>query len=468
MKRIYSFIALIAAVALFTACGSDDASYNATPTLDIESADVLFEAEGGDGYITANTTSELTATTESNWVTLTVTGNVVTVTADPNITLDGRSAVIKLSAGGTETTVTATQKASIYGVPSLEYEIGDYNASLEIPVVHTLPVTVESNAEWITAVFNEETNEIEIVAENNDDADPREGTITISMGDYSDEISITQIGFLLNVKEEKVVSKKNAALDGYAVDVEHSRTVSVATDDDWIVASFDADNDQLVINAAANEEGGAVRIGHVTVTSGPVTKVISIIQYDFVTELQNMYILYYKSSATASNWSGVISMISYNEKDNTGTLLFMFNNSSDYIYSIPLVVNPEDETLKAGPCSSFVGAYDSYNIYLVYRSTAGYWSGYNNLTSMSDGKFEIEEDEEGNPLVTIIWGGVFGSQNIDAWAFRAMKNSGDFNGEFVADNNGGYLASYYFPQMKKYVYDESDSGAKPALFNAVK
>lgn len=468
MKRIYSIIALIAAVAMFTACGSDDASYKATPTLDIASADVLFEAEGGDGYITANTTSELTATTESNWVTLTVTGNVVTVTADPNITLDGRSAVIKLSAGGTETTVTATQKASIYGVQSLEYEIGDYQASLDIPVVHNQEVTVESNDEWLTAVWNEETNQIEIVAEDNDEIDPRVGSVTITMGDYSDEITITQKGFLLNVKEEQVVSKKNAALDGYAVDVEHSRTVSVATDDDWIVASFDADNDQVVINAAANEEGGAVRIGHVTVTSGPVTKVISIIQYDFVTELQNLYILYYKSSATASNWSGVTSMISYNEKDNTGTLLFMFNNSSDYIYSIPLVVNPEDETLQAGPCSSFVGAYDTYNIYLVYRSTAGYWSGYNNFTSMSDGIFEIEEDEEGNPLVTIIWGGVFGNQNIDAWAFRAMKNSGDFNGEFVADNNGGYLASYYFPQMEKYVYDESGSGAKPALFNAVK
>lgn len=464
MKKILSIIVTIAAVTLFTACGSDDASYQATPVLEVSASDVLFEADGGDGYINLNTNSSVNAVTDASWLTLSVVGNVVTVTANPNLSLDGRSAVIKLSAGGTETTVTATQKSSIYGVPGLEYEIGDYQASLDIPVVHNQEVTVESNDEWLTAVWNEETNQIEIVAEDNDEIDPRVGSVTITMGDYSDEITITQKGFLLNVKEEQVVSKKNAALDGYAVDVEHSRTVSVTTDDDWIVTSFDADNDQVVINAAANEEGGAVRIGHVTVTSGPVTKVISIIQYDFVTELQNMYILYYKSSATASSWSGVTSMISYNEKDNTGTLLFMFNNSSDYIYSIPLVVNPEDETLQAGPCSSFVGAYGTYNIYLVYRSTAGYWSGYNNFTSMSDGIFEIEEDEEGNPLVTIIWGGVFGDQNIDAWAFRAMKN----NGEFVADNNGGYLASYYFPQMEKYVYDESGSGAKPALFNAVK
>ena len=107
------------------------------------------------------------------------------------------------------------------------------------------PVTVESNAEWITAVFNEETNEIEIVAENNDDADPREGTITISMGDYSDEITITQKGFLLEVAEDRFNitdgSEKTANID-----VEHSRTVEVSCEEDWITATFDETNNLLM------------------------------------------------------------------------------------------------------------------------------------------------------------------------------------------------------------------------------
>ena len=464
MKRIYSFIALIAAVALFTACGSDDASYNATPTLDIESADVLFEAEGGDGYITANTTSQLTATTESNWVTLTVTGNVVTVTADPNITLDGRSAVIKLSAGGTEATVTATQKGSIYGVPSLEFEIGDYNASLEIPVVHTMPVTVESNAEWLTAVFNEETNEIEIVAENNDEVDPREGTITISMGDYSDEISITQIGFLLNVKEEQVVSKKNAALDGYAVDVEHSRTVSVTTDDDWIVASFDADNDQVVINAAANEEGGAARIGHVTVTSGPVTKVISVIQYDFITELNNLFFLNYYPSATATTQRYVMSTFNVGNDPTKST--FMFMDNANNVFSLPAIIDEEKETIAIGPSSSKAGTVtyqqQEYGIYLIFYNTSGYWTGYNNTTAMTTGELVVEENEDGTPAVFVDLGGTFGKYNIEAWWMRMFKPDA-----FASANDAklNWLL-FYFPYLEKYV--DEGSGAKQAFIDAIK
>ena len=465
MKRIYSFIALIAAVALFTACGSDDASYNATPTLDIESADVLFEAEGGDGYITANTTSELTATTESNWVTLTVTGNVVTVTADPNITLDGRSAVIKLSAGGTEATITATQKASIYGVQSLEYEIGDYEASLEIPVVHTMPVTVESNAEWITAVFNEETNEIEIVAENNDEADPREGTITISMGDYSDEITITQIGFLLNVKEEQVVSKKNAALDGYAVDVEHSRTVSVTTDDDWIVASFDTDNDQVVINAAANEEGGAARIGHVTVTSGPVTKVISVIQYDFITELNNLFLLNYYPSPTATTKRYAISMFNVGNDPTKST--FMFMDNANNLFSLPAIIDEEKETIAIGPSSSKAGTVtyqeQEYGVYLIFYNTSGYWTGYNNTTAMATGELVVEENEDGTPAVFVDLGGTFGRYDIEAWWMRMFKPDA-----FASANDAklNWLL-FYFPYLEQYVVDEG-SGAKQAFIDAIK
>ena len=457
MKRIYSIIALIAAVAMFTACGSDDASYKATPTLDIASADVLFEAEGGDGYITANTTSELTATTESNWVTLTVTGNVVTVTADPNITLDGRSAVIKLSAGGTETTITATQKASIYGVPSLEYEIGDYEASLEIPVVHTLPVTVESNAEWITAVFNEETNEIEIVAENNDEADPREGTITISMGDYSDEITITQKGFLLEVAEDRFNitdgSEKTANID-----VEHSRTVEVSCEEDWITATFDETNNQLVIKAAANS--GEPRYGYVVVTSGPVTKKVLVVQYDLSKDIYGIYYLYYQ---TSSGWRYFVSMID----EDSSSLIFMIpagTNNAQSILQIPLNIDTKEGTLEAGPCSTMMGTLTYKNVdfymFLIFGCTDGYWTGYVNTTAMSEGAFEMtvyEDEETGETSLSksIEWGGTFGTRTIDYWRLQMLKTN-----EFAAANSFGAWTTMYYPQMEMEIEAEDEETAK--------
>ena len=336
---------------MFTACGSDDASYHATPTLEIEAADVLFEAEGGDGYITANTTSELTATTESNWVTVSVTGNVVTVTADPNITLDGRSAVIKLSAGGTEATVTATQKASIYGISSLEYEIGDYEASLDIPVVHSQPVTVESNTDWLTAVFNEETNQIELIAENNDNEEAREGTITVTMGDYSDEVTITQIGFLLELETELVDTKSDDAATVY-VGVKHSRPIeSVTAEDEWATATFNSSTDKIKCDVDANETGWR-RNSTVAITSGPVTRTLVVSQFDFVQDVQGNYGLVYYNSG----WKYTSVTLAATDETH-GTLTFTTGTFATLGIVIPVEFDAENNSFMIYNCTTLSAKY---------------------------------------------------------------------------------------------------------------
>ena len=73
MKKVFSIFAIIAAVTLFTACGDDDATYQATPKLEVASVDVLFESDGGTGNIVVSTNQALTATTDANWLTLSAT-----------------------------------------------------------------------------------------------------------------------------------------------------------------------------------------------------------------------------------------------------------------------------------------------------------------------------------------------------------------------------------------------------------
>jgi len=284
---------LLAGVISFTSCSSDDATYQATPKLEVTSADVLFEAPGGNGTIVVNASGAVTATTTANWLTLSVQGNNVVVSANPNITLEGRSGLIKILSGDTEAEVTATQKGSVYGIPSLEYKMGDYQASLNIDVVHNLPVTVESQADWLTAVFNEETSQIELVAEDNDEADSRVGIVIVTMGDYSDEISVTQSGLLLE-PEKEILSTKNEA-ETLTFAVSHSRSVTVSTEDDWITATWDAKKSIVTCEVTANETGWR-RTGTITLTSGPVTKTVTISQFDFVENIQGEYQLVYYSS----------------------------------------------------------------------------------------------------------------------------------------------------------------------------
>ena len=197
MKKLYSLIALLAAVTLFTACGDDDATYSPTPKLEVTAVDVLFEPEGGQGSITVNTASSLTATTEASWLTLTVSGNQVTATADANTTLDGRSAKITLQAGGAQAVVTATQKGSVYGIILSDelLQIADTANSLTaIPIIHSGAVTVESLSDWLKASYHEESSSILIVGEANTDKAPRTGYVAFATGNIKDTLAITQKG----------------------------------------------------------------------------------------------------------------------------------------------------------------------------------------------------------------------------------------------------------------------------------
>lgn len=459
MKRIYSFIALIAAVAMFTACGSDDASYKATPTLEITAADVLFEAEGGDGSIILNTNDDVVATTDANWLTLSVEGSKVIVTADPNLSLEGRNGVIKLRAGNTEAEVTATQKSSLYGVPSLEYEIGDYQASLSIPVVHSQDVTVESQTSWLTAVWNEETNQIEIVAEDNDEVEPREGTIILTMGDYSDEITITQRGFLLELAEEEL--SLNDEEQTVTVKVNHSRAIaSVESHADWISAKFNASDNTLICKVAANDSGWE-RSGTVTITSGPVTRTLTISQFDYETDVYGEYDLLFCTETSGANDKWMY----YTADLTEDALTVHLSSTTDFI--LPVIHDSEYRTIYVGPTLSYIGDYAGlyavrFHIGFVYNSRLYYTYALTtqNNTYCYATFTDIEYSDGSTSAVANFTGDILSSGDFIGWSFYAYNDP-----ELTESANMvGHVRRLYYPYLEKVLTeapsDNIDNGAK--------
>ncbi len=197
MKKIFSFFVLLTAVTMFTACGDEDATYTPTPTLEITKADLMFEATGGSGTIQVNTTGALTASTESSWVTLSVSGNTVNVTVAENPTLDGRSATIILTSNGITSQVSASQKGGTYGLSGgTIYSFDNAARTLNLGLVHTSAVTVKSLCDWLTASFNSSTDEFEINVAKNDSGWRRTGQIAFQTGDIQDTITITQFDFI--------------------------------------------------------------------------------------------------------------------------------------------------------------------------------------------------------------------------------------------------------------------------------
>ena len=188
---------MLSGIIFMVACSSDDAQYTPTPKLQVTSAQVLFDAEGGNGSIVVNATGTVTATTDANWLTLSVQGNNVTVTATPNTTLNGRSALIKLTSGSTQTEVTATQKGSVYGLESeLDLTFNNDARTLNIPFQHPSTVQLKPLVDWITATFDDATDEITVQIAKNTSGWRRTGKLAIESAGICDTLTVTQFDFI--------------------------------------------------------------------------------------------------------------------------------------------------------------------------------------------------------------------------------------------------------------------------------
>ncbi len=202
MKKIFCFITLLAGVTMFTSCSNDDATYTPIPALEIESADLSFESAGGTGSIVVkNPSGSVTATADASWLTLSVSGNTVTVNVNENSSLSGRSASILLKAGDNEAKLSATQKGGTYGLSGgTVFRVNDDAKTLNISLVHSSAVELNSLADWITATFDTENDQVVLKLAANDTGWRRSGLVAMKTGDIRDTISVTQFDFLNDIQ----------------------------------------------------------------------------------------------------------------------------------------------------------------------------------------------------------------------------------------------------------------------------
>ena len=432
---------------MFTSCGKDDATYTAIPKLDVSKAEVLFESNGGTGSITINTSSPVTATTESTWLTVSANGNVVTATAPVNGSLDGRSATIIIKAGDAQAIVTATQKGSVYGINGgLEYELSDTaQAKVSIPVVQSAGVSVTSLADWLTASFNSETSTIEVVATSNDVEEPRIGYVAFQTGNVKDTLEIAQAGLLLNLEKLSIAVPNEGGIQ--SVTIEHSRPVTIETSSEWIVCAF---NDKTnVLSISIDENKALARQGTITVKSLDIEKTISVIQYD--------------PASLADQIVGDYYFTYYNDKGEMKAFAATLTEEALQLpalgWSIPVTIDKENLTVSV-KCGSYVGTYSSYFMYLLFiDETDEYWSA-EDTESVATAALSLEDIGEGELTLAGDFAGTFGEDNdkFGSFYFAAFsEQSLDLSDE--GPYLGGLLQCYY-PGLMKVPAEEE---AAPAM-----
>ncbi|MBR3478348.1 MAG: BACON domain-containing protein [Bacteroidaceae bacterium] len=451
MRKIYSIIAIITAVVMFTSCSDNDAAYLPTPKLEITSANVLFDADGGNGSIEVNA-SAVSATTSVNWLSLSVQGNKVIVTANPNLTLEDRSALIKLVSGSTEAKVTATQKGSAYGLTGgMSYELSDLaDASVSIPIVHTSEVTVKSLTDWLTASFNSETSEIKVVAQSNDEEENRVGYVALETGSIKDTLEIVQNAMLFKLEKTSLTVGNEGGVE--KVTIEHSKPVTAEATVDWLKCSFN--NKTGVLSITVDENKSLARQGTVTVKSGNSEKTISVIQYDPASLADqivgNYYLTFYDGEGTPRSLAATLT---------EEALLIPALN-----WAIPVTIDKENLTVSVNS-GCFVGTYlGSYYSYLLFvNETDEYWTG-DGTESVASAALGLEDIGGGNLTLAGSFDGTFGTKNYKFGSFLF----GAFPAQSLDMNNYlGALTQLYAPALMK-VPESSGAKAVPARLSRTK
>ena len=445
MKKIFNLIVLLAGVISFTSCGDDDATYTPVTPLEVANADVFFSAAGGTGSIVVDATGTVTAETTSPWLTVSVSGNTVNLTAQENPSRDGRSAKIVLKANGATTNVTATQKGNVFSLDGGgSYKVTTSDAStLTINVTSSSPVKLQSLTDWVTATYSEENSAITVNLAANTTPEERVGRVAMEAGGLKDTLVFTQTAFLFEIQ-----GGNSYTVDGDAstltINVNASSTVTVQSLASWITARWNATNKQITLTIAANNTTDK-RVGEVVVKSGNVQETLTITQSkptgNF--DLQGDYMLLFTDKDDGELYYFDATIV--NEGNQWAMLL------PDLDFSLPLTNVQNGKNAKiALSGGSYIGDYAGYYCHTVMWDTnLGYITWSTSVTYPA--AFQYMEDEEGGFYLGIFKdNGSWSGYTVDGLMIYACSDT-----PITADNRVGYVAAMINPYLVKF--DETPS-----------
>ena len=196
MKK--SIIMMVMTVLALVSCRREPldpgSNYAAEPALEIVSKDVIFQAPGGVGSIVVKSTGkDLLASSQNPWLTISVSGNQVTLVAEENMDIESRYSVVTLVSGEQAATVVAQQ----FGITSELIWDDEYvfpSAGGDVTLKHNKEgyVQVDVVGKWISAEVDDEAKTLAITVAKNLYNVEREGTVTFTSGEDVRVIRIRQ------------------------------------------------------------------------------------------------------------------------------------------------------------------------------------------------------------------------------------------------------------------------------------
>ena len=192
-KLFNFYIAAAAAAALLlAACSSDDDLKGYVPTaatIDIVQNDLQFTAQGNTATVQVST--PVTATVDAPWCTATASGNTVTVTAEPNTSFEGRTALLTLTAGDVRRQLPVQQLGMVLGAMPVNNRYAPMSGdSFTFTLPHDLPMDVTTSVSWLHAQLD--GDQLSITVDANQEGHIRRGRVYTESAGFRDSLTIAQ------------------------------------------------------------------------------------------------------------------------------------------------------------------------------------------------------------------------------------------------------------------------------------
>jgi hypothetical protein len=189
MKKILLIIACIVGVFSFVSCSDEE---QVAEELKIVQSDVKFGCGSSEGYIEFTSPTAATATSSEDWCTTSVSGNQVIVSVTTNGALEGRNAVVTLSAAGKKIDVPVSQSGIIFTVNNDDaYLVSGTSANdVTISVNANYEFSATSEDSWIHPKIDGDNV---IISFDDNTGKYRVGTVDFQSGVKKTSITIGQM-----------------------------------------------------------------------------------------------------------------------------------------------------------------------------------------------------------------------------------------------------------------------------------
>ena len=257
-------------------------------TLSVSSSSLSFVCEGDTKSLNlqaSNSMLEWSTTTTDSWLSISPesgSGNTtIMVKTETNVSTTYRKGKLTIVSGNVSIPIDITQAGGVVTIGPSSLDFSDHGETKSLNLITPFAWTATTSESWIKLSSSSGNGNatLSVTAEANNSTANRTGTITIVSGDKTISVPLTQAGGSLSVSTATLNYIEAGGTKTIKISTSTSLSWTATTKDSWLkISPTSGKGDSSVIITAEANNSLSSRTGTITITSGEITRSVSISQ----------------------------------------------------------------------------------------------------------------------------------------------------------------------------------------------